>query len=165
MGKIEDRMLKGSFFFFYVISLNEMRDVVRWFWCTHRSFTSSRHSSWCCIENSTVHCSLSLSLSLSLWAVKAQMAQSPFRSSLRLVDFADTVEKKKQGRNSHTLKHNWSFRARKWSLCSIYRGGKKKTDKKGVKQKKKSKSTVHPDKRTYIRQPFKCFGCTMFHTV
>ena len=138
MGKIEDRMLKGSFFFFYVISLNEMRDVVRWFWCTHRSFISSRHSSWCCIENSTVHCSLSLSLYLSLLALKAQMAQSPFRSSLRLVDFEYNMKKKKTGEKLAHSKTQLKLPCAKMkSMFHLQRGKKKKQTKRESSKKKK----------------------------
>lgn len=64
------------------------------------------------------------------------MAQSPFRSALRLVDFADTVEKKTGEKLAHS-KTQLKLPCAKMKFMFHLQSGKKKTDKKGVKQKKK----------------------------
>lgn len=66
------------------------------------------------------------------------MAQSPFRSSLRLVDFADTVEKKKTGEKLAHSKTQLKLPCAKMkSMFHLQRGKKKKQTKRESSKKKK----------------------------
>lgn len=66
------------------------------------------------------------------------MAQSPFRSSLRLVDFADTVEKKTGEKLAHSKTQLKLPCAKMKSMFHLQRGKKKtKNRQKGSRAKKK----------------------------